>query len=155
MAAPAQRLVPEALTFASALLATAIPPPATTVEPSQQWARLSGSWSSLPASTPALSLVQVLQSPSDDSFFATDAFKASLLLATLGVVSRAADVFAKLPSLPELFAPALATLKVLSSTKGLPQVSIGPHLRANVAYAAHVQCSLAPKKWGLQVLWRF
>ena len=145
MAAPAQRLVPEALTFASALLATAIPLPATSVEPPQQWVRPSGSWSALPASIPALSLVQVLQSPPDDSYFATDACRGSLLLAALGVVSRAADVFANLQSLPELFAPAMATLKVLCSTKGLPQVSINPQLLASGAIAVHVQCPLSAK----------
>lgn len=122
MAAPAQRLVPEALTFASTLLATAAPPPATAATHAQQWLLPSGGWLLLSTPTPALILAQVLQSPSDDATFAPDSFRASLLQAAVGVVARAADVFAQLASFPELFASAAGTLTVLRDTKGLPEV---------------------------------
>lgn len=122
MAASAQRLIPEALTFASTLLATALPTPATAVAQAQQWLLPVDSWAGLSTPVPALSLVQVLQSPSDHAAFAADSFSGSLLQAALGVVDRAADVFAQLPSFPELFASAASTLGVLRHTKGLPQV---------------------------------
>lgn len=122
MAAPAQRLVPEALTFASTLLATVFPTPATAVAKSQQWLLPAGRWSVLTTPTPPLSLAQVLQSPSEDAALGADTFKGSLLQAALGVVRRAADVFAQLASFPELFASAISTLNVLCHTKGLPQV---------------------------------
>ena len=126
MAAPAQRLVPEALTFASTLLATAVPPPATAVAQSQQWLLPAGGWSVLSTPTPALSPTQVLQSPSEDTTLGADSFRGSLLQAALSVVDRAADVFAKLASFPELFASAVGTLSVLRHTKGLPEVWQNP-----------------------------
>lgn len=122
MAASAQRFIPEALTFASTLLATALPPPATAVAQTQQRLLPAGTWAVLSAPVPALSLVQVLQSPADNDAFAADSFRGSLLQATLGVVDQAADVFAHLPSFPELFASAANTLGVLRHTKGLPEV---------------------------------
>lgn len=122
MAAPAQRLVPEALTFASVLLTTAVPPPATAVAQAQQWLLLAGGWSALSTPTPALSLTQVLQSPSDNATLGADAFRGSLLQAAVGVVDRAADVFAQLASFPELFASSIGTLSVLRHTKSMPEV---------------------------------
>lgn len=126
MAAPAQRFVPEALTFASTLLATAAPLPATAVAQAQHWLVPGDDWSSLSAPTPALNLVQVLQSPPDDAAFAADSFRGSLLQAALGVVDRAADVFARLPSFSELFASASGTLSVLRNRKGMPEVGQNP-----------------------------
>ena len=122
MAAPAHRFVPEALTFASTLLATAAPPPTTPVAQAQHWLLPGGGWASLSAPTSALNLVQILQSPPDSASFAADSFRGSLLQAALGVVDRAADVFAKLASFPELFASASGTLSVLRNGKGLPEV---------------------------------
>ena len=123
MAAPAQRLVPEALTFASTLLATAVPQPATAGDHPQQWLLPSGT-QYLPA-PPSLSLVQILQSMPTNAAFATDGFRGSLLQSTVGIIGRAADVFALLTSFPELFASAIRSLRLLSSTMGLPEVSHG------------------------------
>ncbi len=123
MAAPGQRLVPEPLTFASALLSTAVPQPATAVAHTQQWLLPSEGWASLSGATPPLNLAEVLQSSSDDARFQLDSFRGSLLQAALGVVSRASEVFAKLLSFPELFAPAVQALDGLGTAKDLPQVS--------------------------------
>lgn len=142
MAAPAQRFVPEALTLASALLATAAPPPSTAVAQAQQWLLPDGGWSSLSSPTPALELVQVLQSLPDAAAFAEDSFRGSLLQAALGVVDRAADVFAKLVSFPELFASAVGILGVLHSTKGLPEVGRNHQLTVCVP-----KCHLASYAW--------
>ena len=122
MAAPGQRLVPEPLTFASALLSTAVPQPATAVAHTQQWLLPSETWASLSGATPPLNLAEVLQSSSDDARFQLDSFTGSLLQAALGVVSRASEVFAKLVSFPELFAPAMQALAGLRTAKDLPQV---------------------------------
>ena len=123
MATPGQRLVPEPLTFASALLSTAAPRSATAVAHAQQWLLPSEGWASLSGATPPLKLAEVLQSSSDDARFQPDSLRGSLLQAALGVVSRASEVFAKLVSFPELFAPAAQALNGLATTKGLPQVS--------------------------------
>ena len=123
MAAPGQRLVPEPLTFASTLLASALPPPATAVDPAQRWLSPASSWSSSSEPTAPLSMTHVLQSSAADALFQADSFKVSLLQAALGVVSRAAEVFAGLGSIPELFAPALKTLTELQQVKHLPRVS--------------------------------
>ena len=123
MAAPGQRLVPEPLTFASALLSTAVSQPATAMAHTQQWLLPSEGWASLSGATPSLSLAEVLQSSSDDARFQLDSFRGSLLQAALGVVSRAAEVFAKLVSFPELFAPAVQALDGLRTAKDLSQVS--------------------------------
>ena len=126
MAAPAQRLIPEALTFASTLLATAAPTPATAAAQGQQWLLPAGGWSGLASTTPALSLAQVLHSSSEDATLVADSFRGSLLQAALAVVHRAADVFAQLASFPELFASAVGTLSALRHTKGLPEVCQNP-----------------------------
>ncbi len=126
MAAPGQRLVPEPLTFASALLSTAMPQPATAVAHTQQWLLPSEGWASLSGATPPLNRAEVLQSSSEDARFQLDSFRGSLFQAALGVVSRASEVFAKLVSFPELFAPAAQALDGLRIAEGLPQVT---HLR--------------------------
>ncbi|DBA90017.1 TPA: hypothetical protein ACH3X2_004286 [Trebouxia sp. C0005] len=121
MAAPGGRLVPEPLTFASALLSTAMPQPATAVAHTQQWLLPSEGWASLSGAAPPLNLAEVLQSSSDDVRFQPDSFRGSLLQAALGVVSRASEVFAKLLSFPELFAPAAQALNGLGTAEDLPQ----------------------------------
>ncbi len=123
MAAPAQRLVPEPLTFASSLLSTALPLPATAVDQTRRWLLPTGGWASLSGPTPPLSLTEVLESSSDNVMFQADVFGISLLQAAIGVVSRACEVFAHLPSFPELFAPALEALTALNDLQGLPQVT--------------------------------
>lgn len=142
MAAPAQRFVPEALTFASALLATAAPSPATAVTQAQHWLLPDGGWSSLSAPTPALNMVQVLQSLPDAAAFAEDSFRGSLLQAALGAVHRAADVFANLVSFPELFASAIGTLGILRNPTGLPEVGQNHQLAVRVP-----KCPLASYAW--------
>ena len=127
MAAPGQRFVPEPLTFATTLLSTALPQPATAVDRTQQWLMPRKGWASLPEVTPPLNLAEVLQSSSDDAICQTAAVTGSLLSAAVGVVSRAAEVFAKLVSFPELFAPAVRALEGLPSCEGFPQVTQQTH----------------------------
>ena len=131
MAAPGQRFVPEPLTFATTLLSTALPQPATAVNRTQQWLLPPEGWASLPEVTPPLNLAEVLQSPSDDAMFQTAAITGSLLSAAVGVVSRAAEVFAKLVSFPELFARAVRALEGLPSSEGFPQVTSYRHSHAH------------------------
>lgn len=154
MAAPGGRLVPEPLTFASALLSTAMPQPATAVAHTQQWLLPSEGWASLSGAAPPLNLAEVLQSSSDDVRFQPDSFRGSLLQAALGVVSRASEVFAKLLSFPELFAPAAQALNGLGTAEDLPQVShsfeaaVCPSLM--LLHVMHV-CKQLPCKAVLQV----
>lgn len=135
MAAPAQRLVSEPLTFAATLLSTAVQLPATAVDCRQQWLLPSGGWASLPDSTLPLHLAEVLQASPNDAMFEADSFRGSLLLAALGVVGRASDVFSHLVSYPELFVPAQEALSVLINTQGLPQVT--HHMTGSLL---HCQC---------------
>ncbi|KAK9815549.1 hypothetical protein WJX72_005610 [[Myrmecia] bisecta] len=92
MAAPAKRLVPEPLTFAVSLLSSAIPQPATSAAARD----------------------------ADKAAFETLEFRASALMAAVGVVRRAAEVFGHVAAAPELFAAAERRLAQLSTVEHLP-----------------------------------
>ena len=141
MAAPAQRLLPEPLTFATTLLFSALPasipvPPNHRCD--QQWLLPERGWSAMATGSPSLSFTDTLQranaSAQEQAAWQSDAARAGLLLAALGAVDRASTVFAKLISFPELFAPAVEALTKFSQASGMPQVS----------YAVRVLASLAP-----------
>lgn len=131
MAAPAQRLVPEPLTFATALLFSALPshPQVQSNHSSeQQWLLPPEGWAAVPAGIHQLGLHEVLQranaSVKNQAAWQSAAARAGLLQAALGVVDRASAVFAKMASYSELFTPAIQALTVLSQTNGLPQVVV-------------------------------
>lgn len=143
MAAPAGRYVPEPLNFAVQLLQSAAPagaagseqPPAQPFflasDPSVRWLALDGGGSETKGATgsddaaaevPPLELSTALSRPAEDEYFAGREFKAAALAAAIGVVQRAAEVFAGAAALPEVLAPAQAALESLGRSKGLPKV---------------------------------
>ena len=128
MAAPAQRLVPEPLTFATALLFSALPGHCqlhsshSSQQQSQQWLLPAEGWAAVPAGTQQLSLTEVLQRANASAEWQSAEAKAGLLQAAVGVVDRASLVFTHLASFAELFAPAVQALTALMQAVTLPQV---------------------------------
>ena len=132
MAAPAQRLVPEPLTFATALLFSALPghrqlhSSHSSQQQSQQWLLPAEGWAAVPAGTQQLSLTEVLQRANASAEAQTEwqsaQAKAGLLQVAVGVVDRASVVFTHLASFAELFAPAVQALTTLMQAVTLPQV---------------------------------
>ena len=128
MAAPAQRLVPEPLAFATTLLFSALPGHCHvhSSHSSQQWLLPAEGWAAVPVGTHQLSLTEVLQRANAPAEAQTEwqsaETKAGLLQATVGVVQRASVVFAHLASYAELFAPAVQALMAIVQAVGLPQV---------------------------------
>ena len=135
MAAAASRYVPEPLNFAVQLLQSAAPLRKTAPsqpqmsfsasDPSARWLapRPGGSGKeSEAAEIQPLEMASVLSKAADDGYFGSPEFKASALAAAMGVVQRAAEVFAGIAALPEAFAPAQSALEDLGRAKALPKV---------------------------------
>jgi hypothetical protein len=139
MAAPAKRFAPEPLAFAVRLLRSAMPQPGAPQPQQQQqqqpqrgdpsaphmgpgtWLQLGGSKGDKSFPVPPLRLTQALGSDPADAYFGSAGFRAAALAAAFGLVGRAAQVFAGVPSLPEVLAPAQAALEALGSVPGLPK----------------------------------
>ena len=151
LAAPAQRLAPEALMFAVRVLRCAMPneaavagsasarnpapEPDPAAPPAPQWLLPAGGWSradlGLRHRVLPLEVGAALGTAPGDAYFGSDAFRASALAAAMALPARAAQVFGKAAALPELLAPAARALRALGAA-GLPQVGCVPKLRLHL-----------------------
>lgn len=148
LAAPAQRLAPEALTYAVRVLRCATPDapaaagpasarnpapdPHPAAPPAPKWLLPAGGWGRANLGSGCgvmpLEVGAALGAAPGDAYFGSDAFCASALAAAMALPVRAAQVFGKAAALPELLAPAARALRALGAA-GLPQVSSVPELR--------------------------
>lgn len=142
LAAPAQRLAPEALTFAVRVLRCAAPNepamaspasaripapgPDPAAPPAPKWLLPAGGWGradlGLGRGVAPLEVGAAVGTAPGDAYFGSDAFRASALAAAMALPARAAQVFGRAAALPELLAPAAKALRALGAA-GLPQVS--------------------------------
>ena len=148
IAAPAQRLAPEALAFAVRALRCAMPDPNPNAAPepdpagappAPKWLLPAGGWARADlgpqGGVSPLEVGTALGGTPDDAYFGSDGFRASALAAAMALPVRAAQVFGRAAALPELLAPAAKALRALGAA-GLPQV--GPGIELDVAL--HRKC---------------
>lgn len=132
MAAPASRFAPEPLSFAVRLLRSAAQQGGAQQQqgdasashmPPGTWLQLGAKQGAKPGLVQPLRLTKALSSEPNDAYFGSSEFRASALAAAMGLVARAAQVFAGVPFLPEVLAPAQAALEALGAVP-LPKVCL-------------------------------
>jgi len=159
LAAASGRYVPEAISFAAALVHASAEggEGALAGLPAHLAHQMGGPWLHLPplkavkTAAPLLSLSRVLQTPADDPFFDSWELRTGALHAALQVLAAAAERATSLSAATALLTPARAAAERLQQAEGLPRATlalaaavISAHDRA--ASAAHPPLQLHARK---------